>query len=178
MQIQWQGAKGYCQLLKEIKLPGIKLIKTWDYSNPETGTSSPNLRWDEIFKISFSIFFNFFLSWDLCKLIPFYSQNPNDRASSSPKLKGRPPQQNQQSQSAQFNVNSSGAIGVGGDSSNRNVQNKPMFNRNINPSMSNAPPTHKNITTTGTFKVITKEFHKFSLRNFISMFIVSFLVDC
>lgn len=50
-----------------------------------------------------------------------------------------------------FNVNNSGALGE--HAGNRNVANKPaIFSRSINPSLSNAPPSHKTITTTGTLK--------------------------
>jgi hypothetical protein len=86
----------------------------------------------------------------ILQLIPSYSQNPADR-SSSPKAKMTVNLQQQSQQQIKMFVNNSGP-NAAAENAKRNNQNKVMFNKNVNSTMTNASSTQKNVTTTGTLR--------------------------
>lgn len=86
------------------------------------------------------------------QLIPFCSPNSSDRCP-SPKTKNAMtsnPQNHPQSQQQIKMFVNNGGPNIG-DNSKRNNQNKPMFNKNLNSTMTNASSVQKNVVTTGTF---------------------------
>lgn len=120
---------------------------TWQIASPES---------DFIHIIDFDI--------RKLQLIPSYSSNPTDR--SSPKTKNRPMASNpptnlhQGQQQIKMFVNNPTNVGVSGDNVKRNMPNKPMFNKNVNSTITNASSIQKNVTTTGTFFPFVKPFFK------------------
>jgi hypothetical protein len=62
-----------------------------------------------------------------------------------------PANPHQAQQQIKMFVNNPANAGVSGEIVKRNMQNKPMFNKNVNATITNASSIQKNVTTTGTF---------------------------
>lgn len=96
------------------------------------------------------------------QLIPSYSQNLGEH-SSSPKTKSRMMTSNLQVNQQPVKLNVNNAAGPGGDNPGKIInQSKPMFNRNVNATLTNASAGQKSVTTTGTCTYWT-QFHLLSL---------------